>query len=379
VQAERNIHWQELVLYTILLGNLIVAIYLHFFGIKTYALAFKDVLLLSLFVPILFKKLKFKPFLFLVALFSMFLLYLFLKSEASILARLASARQFVLPFAIVVIASSLFEQIGLKTFLKRSAYLLLMSSIFVYLGLLFEFLPLDNYGSLKQLALTDYKIPYMFYEPLTGNLVRNVSSMLDPINLGHSMVFLLVYGIYEGRFKTGLLILIGLSIVLTMSKGAMLQCALIIPLIERDRFPKWLQYASFLLAAVLIVWVAQWHQGVAAHIHGLKSAIQDISLFGHGLALAGNQGLLFGVASTAEVYDTFLGSLLAQCGIVGLCLWLAPFVWVLFNLKRPIWIKAVLITQLFIALISENSFNFLSVFFLMLALGFFLSREVGHD
>lgn len=374
----RTIFIQSL-LYGILVANFLAVFLIHFFGQHTFFLAIKDGLLLALlFGHVMYVRKQdvkqFKAYFLILILF----VVVFILGAQPAMVKIASLRQLAAPFGIVCLGyllSNTLRLVQLENWLKNSIYFLSVGSVVLYLGLIFELLPMQAWGEMKQLALSIFDIPYMFYDGLSGDFVRNVSTFLDPINLGHYLVFALLYFFYVKKAAPLFLLLIGVLLGLTMCKGAFLQLALSIYIIERKRLPQWLFYLGLVSTIPLLYWASLHHDGIALHLHGLKEAFAHLSLFGEGLGAVGNQAVLFNGTSSLPIYDTYLGSLLGQLGLFGLVCWLLPFVVLGFRLKNHMVLQAVLITQLLMALISENAFNFLSVFPLMLFLGFYLQTE----
>lgn len=368
-------------LFTILGVNFLSIFLIHFLGPQQIFLALKDLLLLLLIGShaFLVRKTDWKRVNGLLPILLLLSVYFIVGTEP-FMAKVGSLRQLVIPYGIISLGYLLtysFDEQRLEKWLKNSIYFLTMGSLIIYLGLIFEWLPMEAWGDMKQLALSIFDIPYMFYDGLTGDFIRNVSTFLDPINLGHYLVFVLIYFFYTKKAHPVFLLLVFVSLSFTICKGAFLQLALTIYIIERKRLPQWLFYMGLLSIAPLLYWASLHHDGIALHLHGLQEAITHMSFLGEGLGAVGNQAVLFEGSTSLAIYDTFLGSVLGQLGLLGLLCWLLPFVLLCLKLKKHIWLQALLISQLVIALISENAFNFLSVLPLMLFLGFYLNKENG--
>jgi len=382
--SDQKKHLQFALLSIILLANLMGMFGMHFFGEHIIWLSIKDLILVLLLAGnlIVFRVLP-KNYVLCTLPFLFFLGVSFLSSEAATMAKVASSRQALVPFAIGLLGFYLgSSQEMSRQFIRwhlHALYLLIACSILVYLGLQFEILPIAEYAKSKSLILSYYDVPYMYYDSLTGNMIRNVSSFLDPINMGHAMVFLFVYGLYKAKYSKALLLMIALSLLLTTSKGAVLHLVLALFILERNRFPKWMQYIAFGSLVPLLILASSLHPGVALHLEGFTEALTHLSFFGEDLARTGNQALMYGNDVALPIFDTFIGGIMGQFGLVGLLLWLAPFIFILNKIRKQQWLFVLLLVQLLVACISENTFNFGSIFFLMLSCGYYLrsSRANG--
>lgn len=373
--------------FAIFISNAFVALCFQLCGIHMFLLSLKDIFLL-LIIFILLPKIKFYqlkllwPFL----PFALFILVQFFLSPFPFMAKIASARQLLNPFVALATGIFLVTSISEKKMqlaLPQIAYLLLIGSVFVYAGLQFEMFDLKNYAYSKHLEVSDYHIPFMFYDSLSGNLIRNTSFLLDPINLGHSLVFIFTYLLYKKNASKILLALLLISLLLCVSKGAFLHLIIALLFIEKNRFPKWLFYTGLIAMIPFLFLAAQYHPGIAYHLDGMKKAIEHISFFGIGLASVGNQASIFNAITSYEIHDTYIGELIGQLGIVGLLLWLFPFVKIMIAIKKEIVLTSLLIAQLMIALISDNTFNLLSVLLLLVYCGYayaqFYEEKNSHN
>ncbi len=366
-------------LLTILIANLFAVFLTHYFGANILYLSIKDiVLVLLLLIHLPFLNRKKSSFLIVFLPIALLLgLHLIIGNEP-ILSRVASLRQLSIPFGLLTLGFlmvNIFRKQDLQSWFRSAIYLLLFGSIVMYAVFLLELLPIQSYADLKQLALTDNNIPFMFYDGISGNLIRNVSTFLDPINLGHFLAFSLIYFWYEKKSSLLFLALILVALVLTISKGAFLQLVLCIFILERHLFPRWFFYGGLLCIIPLLCWASIYHGGIAAHLHGLKVACTHLTFLGEGLGAVGNQALLFKGETSLAIFDTYIGSVVGQIGLLGLAIWLLPFCILLLKLKKYNWLQVLLITQLAVAAISENTFNFLSIFPLMLCIGFYSNKE----
>jgi hypothetical protein len=364
----------------ILLANTFNAIFLQYFPLSSWILTSKEIILGLFFLIFVFcwKKLIHKipiwVFIVLVILISSFFI-----SNANNIAKFASLRQIIIPYVILFAGFLLFEnkkdEIRFNNWLKGSALILGFASIVMYFILIFNLIDFENYFEIKQAITTVYGIPFMFYDPMSGDFLRNVSTFLDPINLGHALLFLFL--VLKSTNKSDLLLkmIVFLFMVLTICKGAYLQLIIVGLFLLRNKLPIWLQGLLVLFGIFMVVFLSNYHEGIKLHLEGFLVAIKTITFFGHGLGMVGNQSLLFGTANAIPIYDTFIGSIVGQLGVLGFVLWLLPLVYITSKIyasnKLVVYI---FFAQLIVSILSENAFNFLSIYFLMLLVGFSFAK-----
>jgi len=316
-----------------------------------------------------------------------YVLYMAEVSDVPILLKGASIRQLMSP-TILFLAGFLGIRSGrdLQLFSKTIVLIGVCLGLFGLVerfSYLWTYIDLSSYFGIKNVAVGSTGYPAMFIEPIStffkesipvGGIVRMVSTLLDPINLGHTFVFLFSIVLFD-RHVTGsratrslLLLFFSVCILLTLSKGAIFQVALLVLVYHKAiRLPLKVVGISIVIAILFYLYV--YHPGIILHTSGTISSFSTISLFGMGLGKAGNYSTLLGKGISANgIGDSFIGSIVGQIGLFGLLLWLAS---TLFMVKRrmPLFLKGVLYTQLFVALFSENAFNLLSIFTLFIYLG----------
>ncbi|MBP6455540.1 MAG: hypothetical protein KA275_02320 [Chitinophagaceae bacterium] len=369
----------------ILLANTFNAIVLSYFSNSTWILASKEILL-GLFFVLFFLSWK-KLFLNIPIWFFIVLAILissFFISNANNITKIASLRQIIIPYVILfagfLLNDNKNDEIKFYSWLKASALYLVFASIAMYFVLIYNIIDFEKYFEIKQAITTTYGIPFMFYDPMSGDFVRNVSTFLDPINLGHALLFLFL--IIKSSNKSDFLFkwIIFLFMALTICKGAYLQLIIIGLFLLRNKIPILLQGLLILFGIFMVVFLSNYHEGIKLHLEGFLVSIKTITFFGHGLGMVGNQSLLFGTQNTIPIYDTFIGSIIGQLGIVGFVLWLLPFVFIsskIYNSNKLV--VYILSAQLIVSVLSENAFNFLSIYFLMLLVGFSFAQNSYNE
>jgi hypothetical protein len=301
-------------------------------------------------------------------------------SSENPLATLASLRQLAGPYALVAV--------GYLAVRNHASYAALLATIRRNLWILFwfglleravgitRFVDVGPFFDAKNIPLSPSGVPYVFIEPIFGGVLRMVSLLLDPINTGHSLVCLMCIEAAADAGHRSRLRRMGLAaagVVLTTSKGAILQIGVVFGWMN-DRVSRYVRVVTAVLFTFLVVTYGAIHGGIAAHVHGFARSFHDLTPFGHGLARAGNQAYLFGDTSQSEgIGDSFFGAVIGQIGIVGLAVWLYPLVSLARRLPRGDLLRRLFLSQLLVAVLSENSFNLLSVYSACLLLGASLS------
>jgi len=282
-------------------------------------------------------------------------------------------RQLIVP--ILIVCFGYYSNISLdsfyklvKVYYKASIYILLIGIIFKEFDL-WKVIDLSNYFNLKGIPVDSRGLSYMFYEPAFSYTERLASTILDPISLGHILagaVIMCFYGIgIKGRKRWTYLFVLGIGLILTFSKGAILQVLLALFFFNKN-LPIKVRFLFPALCIVLILSIIN-IEGILIHMIGLHNAIVHMNLFGHGLGLVGNYAKMFADdLTTYEIFkisDTFIGSVLGQIGIIGLFIWLSFFSKYFTQTiltKRTLVGATIIVSQLLVAALSENTLNFTS-------------------
>lgn len=324
-------------------------------------------------------------------LFSFFLSINFILSPANSLAKFASVRQ-VISFALMFLIGYVLVK-SKKSYQKLIKYFVLLSLLVVLFGFFERFsslwlhLSVVNYFKYKNIGIYSNGYPVFFTEPIPvflksilgdTRLIRMVSTILDPINLGHTLVLAVSFLVIKTKrilkpnyIRLGCILLFSLGVVLTFSKGAIIHLFLVILLLLFPRLWKYIVWV-FILIFVSFLYLKQFHAGLQIHVDGLLSSFSSVTVLGYGLGSTGNYATMFGSSSmnvVTGIMDTFVGAILGQLGLVGLSLWLFVMYTMVYKLPKYGSLKAVLIVQIFVAFFSENSFNLLSIAFLFLFIG----------
>lgn len=282
-------------------------------------------------------------------------------------------RQLLAPLLIVsfgyfvtIYKKSLFSII--RFFYKLGAITVLTGFLIKLLGL-WQYINLANFFNTKGIPVDARGLSYMFYEPAFGYTERLVSTILDPISLGHILsagTILCFYGVFiRGKKRWIYFTIFLLGLLFSFSKGAILQTILALFFFNKNLsyLVRFLIPGLFVAAVLLLINI----DGILIHLVGLKNAIIYMNLFGHGLGLVGNYAKMFAdnltVYNTFKISDTFLGSVLGQIGLVGLLIWLSFFIRYSKDAilkKKTLVGSSIILSQLIVSALSENTLNFTS-------------------
>jgi len=373
-------------------SSLLISLLFHFYeNIPVYFIAIKDVVIYSsIFVALLVFKVPpgLSKYVSSIIPIAIILLLSFVMSDAPEIAKIASIRQIINLYAIILLAYLLVNNFRCEKLFYRwqffVVFFVLLFGFFEWSSEIWRSGVLFNYFSSKNIPVNSVGYPYFFLEPLSSlrnivdreYVIRMTSTFLDPINLGHALVFWFVllkekaHIVRNEGLRKGLMLCILIALFLTFSKGAWLQLLLILFVFDLFKSIEVRVFLLFLVALLLNV-LANYHAGVAIHVSGFNESISSVTLMGYGLGMAGNYASMFSSVKEVMIGDTYIGALLGQIGVVGLVAWLYPIFLILKKIERlssSISIK-IIVTQIFISLFSENAFNLLSIFNISLLIG----------
>jgi hypothetical protein len=339
-----------------------------------------------------FNKIKINPFNISLFIFINFLLFISFFSDAPLFGKLASVRQIIIPFILILIGlNASLNKNQFIAFKKNLIKLVFTITLFGFFEIIFEIwhvFNLTNYFQSKNIPvygldnLRFYNYPVFFIEPIFHGIKRMSSTLLDPINFGHILTFILSILIFDKsldlsrKFKPLIILFFSIALLLTFSKGAILQLFLVFLFIY-TRISVGIKLIILSILIYIMIFISDFHDGIKIHLQGIKNAIESITLLGHGISKTGNQASLFS-EQNIEIGDTFIGSILGQIGMLGLLLWILPF-YILVKKNNYDLLSLIIIGQLIIAIISENSFNLLSVSLLCITLGINLNHSYGKE
>jgi len=282
-------------------------------------------------------------------------------------------RQLLAPF--LIISFPYIIKIPIKLNKELILFILRFILFLIIIGVIFMFvdiwsvIDLSNYFSAKGIPTYSNGMPAMFFEPSMNYANRLVSTILDPISFGHIITacFISLFFIKSlCRNRKLFLIIFLIGLLLTFSKGAIFQLIIALFLLNNrlNIIVRILVPFLTLVFGFFFINLA----GIIIHFKGLYFSIININFFGHGLGLVGNYAKMFAedlsVYNEMKISDTFIGSVLGQLGIIGLLVWLTFFYRHLIDLLRNRMLTGsiIIISQLIISVLSENTLNLTSFF-----------------
>ncbi|WP_394707253.1 hypothetical protein [uncultured Desulfobacter sp.] len=311
---------------------------------------------------------------------SIYLAFNFTFSEAAMFAKIASLRQFLAPIFFVTIGFYFTKSVkDLEEIYKAIILSVIIVLVFGFVERFsdfWNFIDVASFYRYKRINVSPEGLPYFWFEPRFG-MTRMVSTFLDPINLGHFFVlaFFVVKYEFELIFSSLkiyaiLLVLILIGLFLTLSKGAWLQFFLVFLILNKN-LNVIIRLAGALLTLVGIVIYSQTHAGFWIHVDGFINIMDHITLSGHGVGTFGNYSSMYNLVDPrylTGVGDSYWASIIGQFGLIGFLMWIFFFLKIVLHLRHH-YISLVLLCQIFISALSENTFNVLSVFHILILSG----------
>ncbi|MDF1690586.1 MAG: hypothetical protein P1U35_13350 [Cycloclasticus sp.] len=298
------------------------------------------------------------------------LLIYFLRGEQPVIAQVASIRQLILFFMLFTVGAAFGVSDKILLY-KRISIVVNIGVIIVVVGFVERFTHLwsyfvRDYFLVKKIGVLSNGYPFVLIEPLAFinefddvfGFLRMSSSFLDPINFGHACVAWYFLADMVGRNKSKNFILLGL--ILSCSKAALLHF-LVIFFVFKLNINLYIRSLLALFLVLIAFVVIQGHPGFISHMAGLTGGFQEITVLGNGLATAGNVAQMFGDGGNG-IGDSFVGALMVQIGLFGSMFWVLAFVYlILMTYSKNKLMSVLMLVQLGLSLLSENSFNYLSI------------------
>lgn len=372
--------------YVLFSGIIIICLYnvLSFDGL--YAIKDFIAIIFSFFVILIsFNRFKYKIFIRIVPVF-IFCFYGFLFSDSSLFLIIASLRQIFVPFLFIIIGYFIVnnrKQIeDLSKYTIKILLIIFIFGIFERLTGFWIFLDVTAFYASKNIPVFQNGYPVFWIEPVSifgyrsfeQGIPRMVSTVLDPINFGHMAVFGFTLIYYEGRRffsqkkQVFFLFIALLCVFLSFSKGSWLQLLLVFFLLN-SRVGIFKRGLVAIMALPLILYYVKFHAGFMAHFIGFIGVFEYLSVFGYGLGSFGNYAAMYSQEYLAGVGDSYWAALLGQVGILGFFLWGSTFLLIARTIDYKHYVSLLLVSQMMVSALSENTFNFMSVFLLMIFVG----------
>lgn len=317
-----------------------------------------------------------------------------MSSEGTTVGRLSSLRQLYIPFLFFFCGEE--AQIGTldvsqicKTYLRCCLIATIFGFVEITLGTSFWVsIGLRQYTELK--GVTEYihesGLMRAFFTYDFGLPVRRMASTLaDPVILGQLLgvgVLVALFGqTFDSRIKNRLYaFIIGLGLILTMAKGGIVIAIIGVTMMLRKNAKKKILSDILLIIAIisgisLIVFGFENGSSISNHYNGLISGFVSIFVkpFGYGVGSAGNmayKGGSFSSISQNAGSESFIGSIIAQIGIIGIFLYFVFWIFLFRYGKRRISsdilydvLRIANVGLLLTSFVNNTAISFISCFF----------------
>jgi len=270
------------------------------------------------------------------AAFSIGSIFLF---QGHFMSAIASMRNIITPPLLLVLGFIAYRRSGIRTVL---IYIAVLSVFVVAFGFYERYMETDIWLRLNLTELLIKKglpvhpslgVPLNFYssELLNGEHVRRmVSSFADPVNLGTFLFFSFMSAWYLRRKL--LMLIISITIVLALSKGALLGI-LVFSAVFAYYFAKKSTFVLVVIGAALagigFVLYSLSHSTMSLflHVEGFLAAFKELPSHPLGRGV-GNIGVLAGLYSNGAetgITESGIGMIIGQLGVMGLILYYLLF------------------------------------------------------
>jgi len=292
---------------------------------------------------------------------------------------IANIRQLLMPILLIMFFSSCTlegeDAVSVYTYVAwLSVSVFLIGVICLYFNV-WESVGLDKFFSLKGIPVNAEGLSYMFYEPILGYSRRMVSTMLDPISLGHTIaaVFISVWFVWPAKnYRFHILFVLFLMVLSTMSKGAILQVVIACVFLAKKNHPIF-KIVTLILVTSFIIWLPN-KEGILIHVEGTVNSFSKAELFGYGIGNVGNYAKMFNdnleIYNSVEISDTYIGAVLGQLGLFGFIMWVSILCYLVFLNRNSCRVsKILLFSILLVSVLSENTLNFSSFYMTAILIG----------
>lgn len=268
-------------------------------------------------------------------LFSLFMLYSFFTSSASVSIKIISLRQISIPFVCLFFGYSLnMPERTIWNYLRRYDYLIV---IFCIAGICIYMMPISFWDTLDyadyyvQKNGTEFDGKYVNFisNDFGMPLKRFVSITADPIASAH-LIGISLLGIILTHKKMSLFsLLIVLCSVLTYSKSLIFLVVVTVlvyfySILKKDSS----RFFFILFSSIGLVFIFGFAESYVAnlsantatgnHLNSLFYALNNISLLGNGLGTAGfNVIINGGIIDASEATESFFAIMMVQSGLIG--------------------------------------------------------------
>jgi hypothetical protein len=344
----------------ILVQNITLAIGANKFNSLTttiYSIC-KEAMLYGCILCVFFRKRKTTKYTMLFGIFLMILTGTFFCSSAGTYAKIVSLRQMLLPFICFFFGKELnITNNKLNKIGKLIIYSGLVIGFFGFLELfvwkdsMWNIIPLWKYqvnkGTIFQFT-NGLPTNFTTYDlmPITGTICRRlVSVFVDPLLTGHYLfIGFILADTFVDKHKNIIKYILFLCSALTLSKGVILGYIFYVGL----KLLKRLSYKDFknslgigLVSGLCILTISYSFvmkylptSSTAIHFKGFIGGITEASLFGNGLGTAGSITGVLTDSSKMLTAESYIGTLNAQMGYVGLIIFIVYWGYIFIRLVR---------------------------------------------
>src|SRR6266700_954268 len=296
------------------IANILTAFLVWAFSFKSVVIyAIKDapyyiVFCYALFIWFVSSPLTLKRHIIPVAFGLTYLISNFVMTPVEMVSFAAAMRQLAGFFIVFYASRSMSRDVTLNKFISYIQIIAVVVIVLCWVELFFGLWKMELiriYFETKSIGIVESGYPFHFIEPLKEplitligkqSLVRATSIFLDPINLGHMLVFWIVTAWFYGVPRTAWLrytfiVVCGITLLLTFSKGAWLQLALCLGIFNHRLSHRVRLIALMCIFAVFTLGF-MFLPGGLVHFIGLVNGLQTGGLVGKGLGMVGNYAIM---------------------------------------------------------------------------------------
>lgn len=273
--------------------------------------------------------------------------FLFILYGGSISAMISSMRNLFSLFLFTIVGIKAYEKMDVKHFLRLICIILFIVMI---VGLYQRFINPDMWIELNISELWNKKgivtevgalpVNHTASEPIGGKWwLRMTSTFADPVNLGTFLFAGFMVAWYLKKKWLCLLTVVG--IMLVISKGALLGIFVFSVLYCYYKMPKsffWGMSVACVLAGIAFLIYSYTIGGgsVFVHISGFFTALEVLwtKPLGYGIGNIGTLAMVMGMTQDVAIYESGLGMIIGQLGVVGTLIYLYFFGTLVFYLSK---------------------------------------------
>ena len=224
----------------------------------------------------------------------------------------------------------------------------------------------------------------------TGRMYRRMASILtDPLLTSHFLCMGFLYLLFKKdlfknrKIRSFLIVLLGISIILTLSKGAflILGVGFFLKVYKKNKLGSSIIGLIGVIGLIFII-KNNLLYSVGAHAGGLVDNFKSMSLLGKGIAKVGNFALIYSDSgSDIGTGESLIGTILGQVGIIGVSIYIGFYVSIIkrmLNFKDKdiaYFISSLMIGTFLETFLSESAVSFIGngIYFMIVGMLYRLS------